>query len=728
MNYEDEQKEAQRVEAEKKEARQQWFENYIKIVEKTDQNIFRVGEYDFEPIWDEANSPSKNKYGNKESKWFIAAMTQKFHCEIHAKTTQIDALKKEEILSEHNTDGLLKIKFDFQGLYLNGFPKAEVNVVGGRIERKHNCGFSISGHHYQHWKFFGKIFIDEKGIKIFGNFDSSPFRSLSFETTKYPVNIQVAFDAQDLDWSNYKFTTSEELATASSELVTSISLKGIASIATIPESFKDYKKLKTLELGYMNTTTTKIALTTLPEWFGELENLEDLRISSSMLTELPQVIAKLQKLKRLHITDTQLQTVPEGIWQLPNLEYLNLSSNQLTEMPFDINLPNLKALSFQSNQLTRLVDGYNLPNLESLNFEDNQLKSLLTSFAKLPKLKSLYMKGNPLTSLSESFSEIEHLDVEIEFKNKFLDFEYKGADGKGTVAWDDKVFYAQHDTELMKGTEYYWKNELMQANKKDLSKLMKKSLIFTLGEPDTYKQLGYHRIGGMPDLPKNLPYPRFGKNLMKGKEDFVYEFIAQINCRDVAHLQDYLPKTGILYFFLSNLDDVQDAGSGAKVIYFDGDFKTLQSGKQFGFKREDYYWNYADEPYKAYQANAEIFVDFGGLYSINQNEYILEGLSEAFKDRVKEDSDFGSTIMDSFEIPKVDGVTINTYGYAWDLNPEHEVALEHKGKPLDWVVLMRVPSVGDFQWNDAGDLFFVIHKSDLAKGDFSNVICTMYSS
>jgi len=32
------------------------------------------------------------------------------------------------------------------------------------------------------------------------------------------------------------------------------------------------------------------------------------------------------------------------------------------------------------------------------------------------------------------------------------------------------------------------------------------------------------------------------------------------------------------------------------------------------------------------------------------------------------------------------------------------------------------------QWGDAGDLFFVIHKSDLAKGDFSNVFITMESS
>ncbi|MET3877721.1 DUF1963 domain-containing protein [Chitinophaga sp. OAE865] len=34
----------------------------------------------------------------------------------------------------------------------------------------------------------------------------------------------------------------------------------------------------------------------------------------------------------------------------------------------------------------------------------------------------------------------------------------------------------------------------------------------------------------------------------------------------------------------------------------------------------------------------------------------------------------------------------------------------------------------DFQWGDAGDLFFVIRKSDLAKKDFRKVYVTLESS
>jgi len=43
-------------------------------------------------------------------------------------------------------------------------------------------------------------------------------------------------------------------------------------------------------------------------------------------------------------------------------------------------------------------------------------------------------------------------------------------------------------------------------------------------------------------------------------------------------------------------------------------------------------------------------------------------------------------------------------------------------------ILLTVKSRGDFQWGDAGDLFFVIHKSDLAQQDFRKVFVTMESS
>ena len=71
---------------------------------------------------------------------------------------------------------------------------------------------------------------------------------------------------------------------------------------------------------------------------------------------------------------------------------------------------------------------------------------------------------------------------------------------------------------------------------------------------------------------------------------------------------------------------------------------------------------------------------------------------------------------------------MNAYGFTQHESPELQAALARKGEPQDWVTLLLVGSKGSFQWGDAGDLFFVIHKSDLAKRDFSKVFVTMESS
>ena len=53
-----------------------------------------------------------------------------------------------------------------------------------------------------------------------------------------------------------------------------------------------------------------------------------------------------------------------------------------------------------------------------------------------------------------------------------------------------------------------------------------------------------------------------------------------------------------------------------------------------------------------------------------------------------------------------------------------------KGNPDEWMVLLRVGSDSNpgFCFWDAGEIYFVIHKSDLDKKDFPNVYCSLESS
>ena len=659
---------------------EEWLDQYITSVDKTAGSCFQVGDYEFEQVAD-------------QTQWSIARLTRQFHCDIVARTPQAEELMAQQILSDYNDEGELKISFDFKGLYRNGLPKAEITVESGKIIGEHHVGFRFDGHHYNLVDFDGKILIDETGVKIFGNLNDGLTRG-----RKLPVNVQVALDTSDLDWTHYTFTTPDELDTAPPDVVNAIELTG--TVPGLPPAIRACKNLTSLTIVHRYTHPSN--LRELPEWVGELAALERLFIAGPQLQTLPETIAGLPYLKRLSISHTGVRRLPDAIWQLPALEWVNLSHNQLESLPDTVNLPNVKWMDLSHNRLTRLPVG----------------------LAKLPQLKALNITGNPWVDIPSPIADIGEVGLEIAYKRQFFDYDYQGADGTGTVPWDNNVFFAMHDNALMQSVADYWNNDAVKPYRDDLTRLMKRAVGFRLGEADDYTAVGNHRVGGMPDLPRHIEYPSFDDD---DGTRYRYEFIAQVNCAAVAPLQDYLPRTGMLFFFLSTIHNVYGGSNAAKVIYFDGETNELQSGTRFDFKQADYFEVLDDVPYGARKAEAIVFADLPSFYPIAQNEYLLADYSPAFKQTVLDDR---YAAFDEYFEPLLPEhhLAINSYGFSQHEYPEHEVALAYKGNPEDWIILLKVPSVGDFQWGDAGDLFYVIHKSDLAKGDFSNVVCTIYSS
>jgi uncharacterized protein YwqG len=73
---------------------------------------------------------------------------------------------------------------------------------------------------------------------------------------------------------------------------------------------------------------------------------------------------------------------------------------------------------------------------------------------------------------------------------------------------------------------------------------------------------------------------------------------------------------------------------------------------------------------------------------------------------------------------------MNTYVFKQHGTPEMEAVDNKRGNPEEWMVLLRVSSDNNpgFCFWDAGEIYFVIHKSDLEKKDFSNVYCGLESS
>ncbi len=73
---------------------------------------------------------------------------------------------------------------------------------------------------------------------------------------------------------------------------------------------------------------------------------------------------------------------------------------------------------------------------------------------------------------------------------------------------------------------------------------------------------------------------------------------------------------------------------------------------------------------------------------------------------------------------------MNGYVFTQKESPQERAARAKGGWPEEWIVLLALGHDNNTRFNfwDAGTLYFVIHKVDLANLDFSNVYCGLESS
>ncbi|MDP5139531.1 MAG: YwqG family protein, partial [Spirosomaceae bacterium] len=99
------------------------------------------------------------------------------------------------------------------------------------------------------------------------------------------------------------------------------------------------------------------------------------------------------------------------------------------------------------------------------------------------------------------------------------------------------VFWSKNDADLLPEIQSVIRENKLQEYAAALESTVKKAVGFKNTVEEDYSRVGNCRFGGMPDLPESVPYPRFGKNWPDDKEDYIYEFLGQINCGEIAHLQ-----------------------------------------------------------------------------------------------------------------------------------------------------------------------------------------------
>lgn len=649
--------------------------------------IFQVGDFYFDIVEDEGTA------------MYISDFSNELTVKIAAKTNAVTKAVKAQLLDDYPGDGVVTIEINAKGIHQEGIPTGELHFEEGKTNAPLFLYSRIKGFDYR-LDFNGTVKFEAGWLLLEGQMTKS------YHNKSFPITVCKKFDLFRLQWKDYRFTSLSETVTAKPEEVRFLSIENPAFLS-LPEVIFNFVNLKELRVFLKSNLWDgkKLPLQEISEKIGGLKQLTHLQISGCAIAALPESLGTLKELQHLSVNNCALQLVPKGVWQLPNLKFIWLESNQLAHIPETIDLPGLAHISLK----------------------ENQLKTLPATLADQPQLKKVNLDKNPLEILPQNFNKIQTIELTMEDKLRLLDFEYHGADGSGLVAWNDQAFYALDDQDLMQQVQNVITNNKLQEYQNALSSLVKKSIGFCHVAEEDYTIIGNHRFGGLPDLPLNVPYPRFGENWSAQKKDYVYEFIGQINCGDIAQVQSYLPRKGMLFFFLETLHNVDGGQSNPGLVIYVEDSESLASGSRFAFDSEDYF-EMVDDAYQGFKVSAKKMNSVPSFYASYTNKHLF--LGEAAM--LAEDDELLEELYDVFEDPinkkNHCDYAMNAYGFSQHEHPELQAALVKKGRPQDWITLLKVTSSGDMQWNDAGELFFVIHKSDLAKKDFSNVFVTLESS
>ncbi len=632
-----------------------------------------------------------------ETRWSIGKLSHSLITEIVVAATDIPRDTNKGLLDEYKDDGRIMFSLEAIGIFNKGIPTGEFyyeedkNAETYTYVRKEGLDYRLD--------FFGTVSYGHSWVRLDGElkppFDSSPV---------FPITAAIKLDPEQLDWSEYRFKSMEETEGANREQVCHLEITN-PSFTALPSEIYDFVNLAHLTIVSKRDywDDSKLPLADLGDRLGELVHLKGISINKASISTLPQSIGALRQLELLNLSLCRLTEIPTTVWKLPRLTYLILIDNRLSAIPVDLDLPAL----------------------QTLNVEKNELKTLPESLLNQPKIKTISATGNPFESLPDRFSFFKGLQLSMPEKKRLLDNTYKGADGKGTVKWDDRPYFAESDGNLIAPVSDIIKQQRLTTYKKPLLGLIKRAIGFRQAGEEDYAAMGNHRFGGRPDLPTDIPHPIFFDN--QEKRNLHYEFIAQINCEQLVALQEYLPRTGSLFFFFKSLHYFGfDDCDIARIIYVE-DNRQLCSGKRFTLSESDFL-ELPEGQYAPFKAEAAVAVSAPSFYAAHDNDYLFDGKRKSLKD----DDQLLEDLYDRFEQPvntlsRFDHA-INAYGFTQHESPELQAALSLKGSPQDWIILLLVSSVGDFQWGDAGDLFFVIHKSDLAKKDFSKVFVTMESS
>lgn len=470
------------------------------------------------------------------------------------------------------------------------------------------------------------------------------------------------------------------------------------SLSNVSQILPRLSELKNLQM--ISFQACKIAA--FPEALFALAHLRDLALGNNSICEMPAEVGRMACLEALRLGQNKIVKIPDEIGSLARLKSLGLSSNRIEALPTSIcDLECLRYLGLDSNRLQNLPTGIGrLVKLESLSLDFNCLTTLPESICRLSSLKRLSIQHNPLESLPVGLSSMSETQVALESTKRrlYMDWSYSPSEKPPQIELDQLGLFVAAQSPLHASLAIAVEKAGFSKYLPLVETVARDAVMIESTVPDHYEDMSCSRLGGFPDLPDPSFFPR--------TDDEYWCFLAQLNLAEIASLNSYLPRSGLLSFFIDSTESQE-----GKVLFFpegaDRFVTVRHEGAELMFDPDD---DYTEKPHR---------VRFSRAYSLPHVP--PSGISEKLDcdnyERCREltgNADHG----------------INCYTYTQHESPSEQAADKLKGLPEEWVPLLKLGwdvNVGFCFW-DAGTLTFSIHREDLRREDFSKVHLSLESS
>lgn len=223
-------------------------------------------------------------------------------------------------------------------------------------------------------------------------------------------------------------------------------------------------------------------------------------------------------------------------------------------------------------------------------------------------------------------------------------------------------------------------------------------------------ELGCTKIGGLPHVPRGFEWPRYlGVPL---------DFILQIKLDDST--REHIPQKGLLLIFYAEGGWVEKKEhlDCLRVIHVK-DEELLEIARP-PFQYEKRLWGLLKprqipHVYKEERVGLRVSLSFPDL---ERRDEIPE-LSKFDDDEALMESYY--ELKESLTEERILQIGGYPNPIQYDGLAKSAATIMEKGSANDWILLLEINSGLEFNWGDAGRLYFYIHKDDLDRGDFSEV-------